>query len=68
MSRRCRLYRHVRNKGDMLDGMVDLVFAEIELPPTDTDWKTAKRHRATSAHEVLMRGSLGDREENVAAL
>ena len=35
------LYRHVRNKGDIVDGMVDLVFAEIGLPATDVDWKTA---------------------------
>jgi len=42
-------------KGDTLDGMVDLVFAEIGRPPTDTDWKTAMRHRATSAREVLAR-------------
>ena len=27
------LYRHVANKDDLIDGMVDLVFAEIELPP-----------------------------------
>jgi AcrR family transcriptional regulator len=49
------LYRHVRNKEDLLDGVVDLVFAEIELPPTDTDWKTAMRARAVSARDVLRR-------------
>jgi AcrR family transcriptional regulator len=49
------LYRHVRNKEDLLDGVVDLVFAEIELPPTDTDWKTAMRGRAVSARDVLRR-------------
>jgi AcrR family transcriptional regulator len=49
------LYRHVRNKEDVLDGIVDLVFAEIELPPTRDDWKTAMRARAHSAREVLRR-------------
>ncbi len=49
------LYRHVRNKGDIVDGMVDLVFAEIGLPATDVDWKTAMRRRAISAREVLAR-------------
>ena len=30
------LYKHVANKDDLLDGMVDLVFAEIELPARRT--------------------------------
>jgi AcrR family transcriptional regulator len=49
------LYRHVRNKEDILDGLVDLVFAEIELPPRGALWKTAMRRRARSAREVLRR-------------
>jgi AcrR family transcriptional regulator len=49
------LYRHVRNKGDIVDGMVDLVFAEIGQPPGGVDWKTAMRQRAISAREVLAR-------------
>jgi AcrR family transcriptional regulator len=49
------LYRHVHNKGDIVDGMVDLVFGEIGLPPGGADWKAAMRQRATSAREVLAR-------------
>ena len=49
------LYNHVANKDDLLDGMVDLVFAEIELPPSGVDWRTAMRRRAFSAREVLVR-------------
>ncbi len=49
------LYRHVQNKDDVLDGIVDLVYAEIELPPTSVDWKTAMRRRAISAREALTR-------------
>ena len=49
------LYNHVANKDDLLDGMVDLVFAEIEPPPTDVDWKTAMRRRAVSTREALAR-------------
>ena len=49
------LYRHVRNKEDLLDGIVDLVYAEIELPPTGTGWRTAMRDRAISARAVLRR-------------
>ena len=47
------LYRHVRDKDDVLDGIVDLVFAEIDLPPPGVDWKTAMRRRAISARTCL---------------
>ena len=49
------LYHHVPNKEHLLDGMVDIVFSEIEPPPTDVDWKTAMRTRAVSTREVLAR-------------
>src|SRR5688572_613925 len=48
------LYHHVANKDRILDGMVDLVFGEIELPKS-AGWKTAMRKRAFSAREALMR-------------
>jgi AcrR family transcriptional regulator len=49
------LYNHVRNKEDMLDGMVDVVFSEIDLPPVGVDWRTAMRKRAIAVHQVLLR-------------
>jgi AcrR family transcriptional regulator len=49
------LYYYVPNKEELLDGMVDIVFAEIELPSIDVDWKTAMRRRAVSTREVLGR-------------
>ena len=49
------LYNHVTDKADIVDGIVDLVFAEIDLPSAETDWKTAMRLRANSAREVLLR-------------
>jgi AcrR family transcriptional regulator len=49
------LYHHVANKEDLLDGMIDMVFAEIDLPSRDQDWKTATRRRAVSARQVLSR-------------
>ena len=49
------LYHHVAGREDILDGMVDAVFGEIDLPPRDTDWKIALRHRADSARAVLLR-------------
>ncbi|WP_199314883.1 TetR/AcrR family transcriptional regulator [Streptomyces cadmiisoli] len=47
------LYHHVSGREDILDGMVDAVFDEIDLPPRDADWKSAMRHRANSARTVL---------------
>ena len=49
------LYNHVANKADLLDGMIDIVFAEIDLPTSETDWRTAMRRRAVSARDVLSR-------------
>ncbi len=49
------LYNHVTDKADIVDGIVDLVFAEIDLPSAEADWKTAMRLRANSAREVLLR-------------
>lgn len=49
------LYRHVRNKEEILDGLVDLVFAEIDLPAPGTPWRTAMRQRAITARQVLSR-------------
>ena len=48
------LYNHVANKDDILDGIVDLVVTEVDVPGEGTDWKTAMRTRAISAHEVLL--------------
>jgi AcrR family transcriptional regulator len=49
------LYHHVANKDDILDGMIDSVFSEIDVPPTSTDWKTAMRRRAHSVRAALSR-------------
>mgnify|MGYP002779015960 CR=1 FL=1 len=49
------LYNHVANKDDILNGILELVMAEIALPPTDADWKTAIRTTAISSHHVLLR-------------
>jgi AcrR family transcriptional regulator len=49
------LYNHVANKVDLLDGMIDCVFEEIDLPTDETDWKVAMRRRAISAREALSR-------------
>jgi AcrR family transcriptional regulator len=49
------LYNHVANKDDLLDGILDLVLAEMELPSPGGDWVTAVRSSAISVHEALRR-------------
>ncbi len=49
------LYHHVANKDAMLDGMVDLVFAEFHRPVIGSAWRTEMRTRSESAREVLKR-------------
>jgi AcrR family transcriptional regulator len=49
------LYHHVAGKDAILDGIVDVVFAEIELPSGEGGWKAAMRRRAVSARETLRR-------------
>lgn len=49
------LYNHVANKEDILDGLVELVVSEIEIPKVGGAWKAAMRQRALTAHAVLMR-------------
>jgi AcrR family transcriptional regulator len=48
------LYHHVANKVELLDGLIDLVFAQIEVPSRDDAWKPALRARAISAHAALI--------------
>jgi AcrR family transcriptional regulator len=49
------LYHHVANKEAILDGMVDVVFAEIDPPPPGLPWRDAMAHRCRSARQVLRR-------------
>src|SRR5471030_1600711 len=47
------LYYHFANKDEVIDGMVDIVFSEIDLPNGDAGWKAAMRGRAISMRDVL---------------
>jgi AcrR family transcriptional regulator len=47
------LYHHVRNKQDLLGGMLDIVYAEIEPPSPDGAWRPAMRRSAISFYRVL---------------
>jgi AcrR family transcriptional regulator len=50
------LYNHVANKEDIVDGLVDIVFSEIEVAnPGSVDWRTSMRQRAISVRAALNR-------------
>jgi AcrR family transcriptional regulator len=49
------LYKHVANKDELLDGLVDVVIGEIDPPLEGVDWKTAVRERILSARQALLR-------------
>ncbi|MEA5454772.1 TetR/AcrR family transcriptional regulator C-terminal domain-containing protein [Sinomonas sp. JGH33] len=49
------LYKHVANKEELLDGMIDVVVGEIEPAMGDSDWKAAVRRRILSARTVMLR-------------
>lgn len=49
------LYKHVANKEELLDGMVDVLVAEIDPPVSDAGWKDAVRLRVLSARRSLLR-------------
>jgi AcrR family transcriptional regulator len=50
------LYNHVANKEDIVDGLIDIVFSEIEVAtPGSADWRTAMRQRAISVRAALNR-------------
>jgi AcrR family transcriptional regulator len=49
------LYYHFANKERVIDGIVDLVFGEIDLPAIGADWKAAMRRRAISVRDALLR-------------
>jgi AcrR family transcriptional regulator len=49
------IYRHVRNKDDLLDVVVEAIVGEIEAPPPGRDWKESLRAQALSARAVMLR-------------
>ncbi len=51
------LYHYVAGKDEILDGIVDLVFSEIELPSAAGDWQSELRRRAISTRQALRRHS-----------
>lgn len=49
------LYHYVANKDEILDGIVDLVFSEIDLPSADQPWQDEMRRRADGVRGALSR-------------
>jgi AcrR family transcriptional regulator len=49
------LYRHVRDKEDLLDGLADIVLREIQPTPADPDWRAALRDQVLAARAVMVR-------------
>ena len=49
------LYNHVRDKEDLLDGVVDVVVGEIQPADVDTDWKSSLRETILNARRTLLR-------------
>jgi AcrR family transcriptional regulator len=49
------LYTHVRDKDDLLDGMVELVTGEIPIHRDGADWKASLRTTIHSARHVILR-------------
>ena len=49
------LYKHVTNKEELIDGMIDVVIGEIDPPKTGIGWKSAMRQRILSARQALLR-------------
>ncbi len=49
------LYRHVRGKDDLLDGIVEAIVGEIEPSQPGEDWKTALRDQVMAARHVMLR-------------
>ena len=48
------LYRHVANKDDLIDGMIEVVFGELDFP-TGSGWRLAMRERAMGMRQALLR-------------
>jgi AcrR family transcriptional regulator len=49
------LYKHVANKDELLNGMIDVVVGEIDPPIEGADWKSTMRERILSARRALLR-------------
>jgi AcrR family transcriptional regulator len=49
------LYNHIANKDDLLDGMIDALFSEVDLPDQEQGWKSAMRERAISMRAAMLR-------------
>jgi TetR/AcrR family tetracycline transcriptional repressor len=49
------LYRYVESKEEMLEGIIELAFAEFELPRESRDWRDEMRALAHSFRDLLIK-------------
>jgi AcrR family transcriptional regulator len=49
------LYRHVRDKDDLLDGVVEAIVGQVERPKPGKDWKASIRRQVMAARRVMLR-------------
>ena len=49
------IYHHVANKEEILDGIVDIVFSEMDTPAVGGEWRSEMSRRARSTRHVLRR-------------
>ena len=49
------VYHYVGGKDEIIDGIVDRVFGEMDLPGAQGDWRAAMHRRSSSARAVLRR-------------
>jgi AcrR family transcriptional regulator len=48
------LYRHVRNRDDLLDGLIEVILGEIDVAEGERDWKSALREQVMAARRVML--------------
>ena len=49
------LYKHVANKDELLDAMVDRVWSEVDAPDRELGWREAMRRRSISLRQAMLR-------------
>jgi AcrR family transcriptional regulator len=49
------MYRHVKNKDDLLDGLLDRLLAEMKLPAESDPWRDRLRFMATELRGLARR-------------
>ena len=49
------LYKHVASKEELIDGMIDGVWTEVDAPDPELPWREAMRRRSVSLRAAMLR-------------